>query len=300
MDTPNYYLQIGEIIKRYRQKNRMTKTELAKGICSISYITRIENGERCPTSVILRQIANKLGITTEQLFRTIESPSALQIKQIINQSLIYVEKFDFENMYKLVNEKTKKLEIKSMHDLQFLNCVKCFSYTMLNKDYKNGLKELKSNLELTYTKGNIPRDIEFAIMSVYGLFLLLDGQKEEAFEYMIGIIKYVDMIEYIDSYAILTQYYLYLIMVYIETSRYSESLLHVDLAIKYCKKYNVYATLRELFYLKGEAYYHLNNKDEFKYWYDKAMTLHNIIKTSDKEYFDTFVENRFDKLKTSH
>lgn len=300
MDTPNYYLQIGEIIKRYRQKNGMTKTELAKGICSISYITRIENGERCPTSVILRQIANKLGITTEQLFRTIESPSALQIKQIINQSLIYVEKFDFENMYKLVNEKTKKLEIKSMHDLQFLNCLKCFSYTMLNKDYKNGLIELKSNLELTYTKGNIPRDIEFAIMSVYGLFLLLDGQNEEAFEYLIRIIKYVDVIEYIDSYAILTQYYLYLIMAYIETSRYSESLLHVDFAINYCKKYNVYATLRELFFLKGEAYYHLNNEDEFKYWYDKAMTLHNIIKTSDKEYFDTFVENRFEKLKTSH
>ncbi|CAH2213401.1 protein of unknown function [Tepidibacter aestuarii] len=40
----------------------MTKTQLTNGVCSISYITRIEKGERCPTSVILRQITTRLGV----------------------------------------------------------------------------------------------------------------------------------------------------------------------------------------------------------------------------------------------
>ena len=89
MNEPNYYLQIGEVIKGLRLKKKMTKTQLANGICSISYITRIENGERCPTSVILRQITNKLGVTPEYLFRAIESPCALDVQELLNKLFIY-------------------------------------------------------------------------------------------------------------------------------------------------------------------------------------------------------------------
>lgn len=299
MEKPNYYFQIAEILKENRQKKNMTKTELSKGICSVSYISRIENGERCPTSVILRQIANKLGISTEQLFRSIESPSATQIQQILHHSMIYIERWDVENLYKLINEELNNINITSIHDLQLIKGLKCFSSTLLNRTYKTGVKEIKSILELTYTKGNIPRDIEFALMGLYGFFLLLDGQKKDAFEHLIEMIKYVDSVEFLYTLSILPHYYIVLIMAYIENSKIPESLLYIDLAINYCKKHNALTNLRELFLLKGEVYHYLNNEDEFKYWYDKAMTLHNIIKTSDKEYFDTFVENRLSKLKTS-
>ena len=107
MESTDYYIKIGPYLKELRKKNNMTRSQLAEGICSVSYITRIENGDRCPSSVILRQLTNKLGITPEYLFRAIESPASLHVQELLDQIFIYIEMHDFNNIYKLVNEKKK-------------------------------------------------------------------------------------------------------------------------------------------------------------------------------------------------
>jgi len=299
MEGTDYYIKIGQTIKELRLKKNITRKQLADGICSISYISRIENGGRCPTSVILRQITNKLGISPEYLFRAIESPASLHVHELLIKLFLNIERNDLKNIYNLMIEEEKRLCAKSVHDIQILKTFKCVSEMMLTKNYKAGIDESKKILDLTYIKGNSPTDIEFSIMFSYGVFLLLDNQKKEAYNHLIDIKKYIDNIKFLHTYAMLPRFYMHLISVCLDLSLLEQSFSYLDFAIDYCKEYNTHAVLRELYFLKGELYYRLNKKKEFEIWYDKALTLNELIKKSDDEYFNTFVEDRLKKLKTS-
>jgi len=297
MNETNYYFEIGPYLKKLREKKNMTRSELAEGICSVSHITRIENTNRCPSSVILRQITQKLGITPEYLFRAIESPKALHVKELLNQIFLFIERCDFINIYKLINDQEKNLDILSIHDLQIIQTVKYCSKALLNNNYESGINDSKKMLELTYLKESIPTDIEFMLMSLYGFFLLLNNQKEEAYSHLSKLKKYVDDLNFLHTPVTIPRFYVILISTCIDTSNLYEARSYVDYAIDYSKKNNTHIILRELYFLKGELYYRLGNEDEFKIWYDKSVTIHELCKDSDTEYFITFMENRLKKLK---
>ncbi|CAH2213404.1 helix-turn-helix domain-containing protein [Tepidibacter aestuarii] len=297
MQEQNYYLKIGQIIKELREKQNMTKTQLADGICSISYITRIEKGERCPTSVILRQITNKLGISPEHLFRAIESSTSLHVKELLDQIFLYIERHDFKNIYELIKSKKEELHVTSIHDLQIIKGLECFSYSILNQNYQWGINEVKNILKLTYANKSTPTDMEFALMSMHGVLLLFSNQKKEAYNYLISIKKYIHNINLLHTRFILPRFYVYLISASLDTCNLKDCFEYLDYAINYCKDYNTHYTLRELYFLKSELYYRLKKEKKFKLWYGKALRLHELIKRSDDEYFNTFIQNRLNQLK---
>jgi len=297
MDKPNYYLKIGPYIKKLREKNNMTRSQLAEGICSVSYITRIEKGDRCPTSVILRQLATKLGISNEYLFRAIESPSSMHVQQLSKELSLFIERNDFKNIYKLINKEEKEIQVQSVHDKQLIDLLKCISKTLLTEDYSTVLSELETILNLTYFEGNNPTSIEFATMFMYGYFLLLRNEKQKSYTYLKNIRKYLYTIDFFMTEEIVPKYYVYLISACIDTENFNECFEYLNFSIDYCKKYNKHTVLRELYFLKGELYYHLNNKEKFKLWYDKALMTHELTKYSDSEYFESFIKNRLNSLK---
>ena len=136
-------------------------------------------------------------------------------------------------------------------------------------------------------------------MFVYGFFLSLNNQKKEAYTHLINIVKYMDNIKFFHTRVIFPAFYTFLISACLDTSNLNESFEYLDYAIDYCKKNNTYNFLRELYFLKSELHYRLKEEKEFKVWLDKALSLHELIKNSDDEYFDTFMESRLKKLKTS-
>lgn len=55
-------MQIGERIRQLRIHKRLTQGELVSGICSVTYLSRIENGQIKPSYSFLQQISPKLDI----------------------------------------------------------------------------------------------------------------------------------------------------------------------------------------------------------------------------------------------
>lgn len=53
---------IGDIIKAERMAQKLTRKELAEGICSEKYIYLIEKNERNPSAFILNDLSDRLGI----------------------------------------------------------------------------------------------------------------------------------------------------------------------------------------------------------------------------------------------
>lgn len=293
----NYYYETGQLIKELRESKNMTKSHLAEGICSPSYITRIENGERCPTSVILNQVANKLGVDREYLFRSIESPASLHTRKLLDKIHIYLERRNYKKIYKIISIEEKRLKISSIVDSQIVDALKCLSKTILNENYKRGIFEMNQLLNYTYKKGCVPTHIEWAIMSAHGLFLLLDGKKEEAYQHLMEIQKYLNNINIICNHFKVPEYYIRLVTSCIDTYRYDEAISYINDSINYCKNNNVIYPLRELYFLRSETFYRLKKEEFFKIWYNKALTLHDLIKTSDDEYFETFVKDRLSLMK---
>lgn len=58
---------IGERIRQLRIYKKMSQSELVKGICSIAYLSRVENGKEKPSNQFLEKVSERLNISVEML-----------------------------------------------------------------------------------------------------------------------------------------------------------------------------------------------------------------------------------------
>ncbi len=58
---------VARVIKNKRVQSQKTQSEIAEGICSISYISKIESGKCPPDNFYVREIMSKMGITLEEV-----------------------------------------------------------------------------------------------------------------------------------------------------------------------------------------------------------------------------------------
>lgn len=61
----------GDIIKEYRLKKNFTQQQLARNICSIQHLYRLEKSKRLPSGYIVNELAKKLG---KDFLKNIYSP----------------------------------------------------------------------------------------------------------------------------------------------------------------------------------------------------------------------------------
>ena len=99
---------IGHLIRRERLNIKMKQTYLAKGICSPSYLSKIENNEIVPSKEILELISIKLNIDFSGMNQLEESQdkSRNELKEIykevtVNRNLQYAK----ETLIKLFNDR---------------------------------------------------------------------------------------------------------------------------------------------------------------------------------------------------
>lgn len=80
-------INIGERIRHLRIYRNMSQSELVEGICSVAYLSRIENGKAKPSNQFLEKISNRLNISFEMLKK--QNTDVLQ--ENIEELLIKVE-----------------------------------------------------------------------------------------------------------------------------------------------------------------------------------------------------------------
>lgn len=61
------YRRIGDNLRKYRLLKGMTQEELAEGLCSVSQLSKLENGKTLLKRSLLKQMANRLGVTIERI-----------------------------------------------------------------------------------------------------------------------------------------------------------------------------------------------------------------------------------------
>jgi transcriptional regulator with XRE-family HTH domain len=72
------YSDIGSVIKKRRKELNKTQDEIAKGICSISYLSKIENNQIIPSEWSVREIMSRLEIDSEVFIESLSEQRYLR------------------------------------------------------------------------------------------------------------------------------------------------------------------------------------------------------------------------------
>ncbi|MED0970531.1 transcriptional regulator [Bacillus paramycoides] len=78
-------MEIGERIRQVRMHKGLTQGEIVSGICSITYLSRIESGKIKPSSSFIKKVSNKLGIDGDYLIDGNYEEIKLTILEICNK-----------------------------------------------------------------------------------------------------------------------------------------------------------------------------------------------------------------------
>ncbi|MFC3211242.1 helix-turn-helix domain-containing protein [Planomicrobium okeanokoites] len=85
-------MTIGEVIKYFRKKSHLTQEVLSEGICSIPYLSKLENNQLEPSNDILLHLCKRLDLDPKEI-ENITSPKILE-KLLEWNALINQERFE--------------------------------------------------------------------------------------------------------------------------------------------------------------------------------------------------------------
>lgn len=182
-------IYIGEKIRHLRIYKKLSQSELVEGICSVAYLSRIENGKTKPSIQFLKKISQRLEVNIE----LIESQSTVNLPDNIESILVKVE----EEFVPLSNEEESLLSMSLLEFIQPPLLIRVFS-VLLNHSMTKGemvnadniyhsyinLIDLKNDSEF---KDQIEQQIYFRFHNILGKYFYTKQNFSQAnFHYSIS------------------------------------------------------------------------------------------------------------------
>jgi len=148
-----YYRSMGEKIKRTRIEKDLTQEVLAKGICSNTYISKIENNKIAANKEQLFLLMERMGIETDKI----------GFPEMMVESLELSYEYFF---YRDVESYQKLMEKLDIYDYGVLIFVVRLGYHVLTEDYV----QAKLIYDDMYRYLDTLEEYGFAIFMIYGCF----------------------------------------------------------------------------------------------------------------------------------
>ncbi|WP_202078322.1 helix-turn-helix transcriptional regulator [Caldalkalibacillus salinus] len=168
---------IGQKIYYFRKSNGMTQEQLAHGICSVSHLSKIENGHETPSQDILGHLCNRLGITLDDIDMEKEEQAFDQLLQDWYRVIMKRNQQEMDRVYQLVKEKKKTIQSPPL----LLKCELFFArYLMINDKHDEALsilKEIKEHLK------HLDGEIKYLFYMFWGTVLYNKYNYAEAIQY---------------------------------------------------------------------------------------------------------------------
>jgi len=145
----NDYTDIGSFIKRKRKELNVTQDEISNGICSISYLSKIENNQIVPNDFYINEIMEKLDVD-----KAVYSKS-LKEKEYLNK-VIKSYFFMDDNLMEATYEEIKNIEHNLVINLCKLGYIVYFKldddnqYVMMLEHLVNNMSDFELKLYLFF------------------------------------------------------------------------------------------------------------------------------------------------------
>ena len=127
--------KIGKQVFYKRLQQKMTQEELCQGICSVSYLSKIENGKIEASEEILQLLCARLEIAVTDL-RDVEEDVKGKLEDW-HKAIVHLERERIEQIYADLQEQMEQVtdfEIMNYYELLYVR------YLMIKHDINNGVK----------------------------------------------------------------------------------------------------------------------------------------------------------------
>ena len=281
---------LDEIILRLRNELGLTQEQLSRGICSMSALSRIENGEKDPEKIVFDGLISRLGKDCKKWdFILEEQDKLLFYHRNRIEYLLRVQNWE------VLEEEVKQYEKNVKQNKNLHTQYLCWIWATVHLEKgeyeqawlqcKKGLKETDIRFnEKTLTFNSILSSTELSLLYIIGELLYLEKKVPipRVYEYWKKLLQHVKLKctdwEYQFPYYIKAQYYLAKIL--FEQGKEKQSLLYIKEIINKLK------AKKSIYYLKETLQFIVerNEKVSFlSYFIEKKKQVIEILEEWDRK-----------------
>ncbi|HDR8469634.1 TPA: helix-turn-helix transcriptional regulator, partial [Bacillus cereus] len=148
------FYDLGITIKELRIKKNISQSELCHGICSQSQISKIEKGVIYPSSILLYQLSERLGIDPNNIFALTQNKKLKYVENVKCVIKDCLKQKQYKELYEIVKKEKNENNFQSTEDKQFLIWHEAIAIFMVDKSIKTALDFLNNALKLTLTNSD--------------------------------------------------------------------------------------------------------------------------------------------------
>ncbi|HDR4743823.1 TPA: helix-turn-helix domain-containing protein [Bacillus cereus] len=282
------FYDLGLTIKELRVKKNISQSELCYGICSQSQISKIEKGMIYPSSILLYQLSERLGVDPNTIFALTQNKKIKYVENVKYVIKDCLKQKQYKALYEIVNKEKYLNNFQTKEEKQFLLWHEAIAIFEVNRSTKTALTLLNNALKLTVTNVDCLSEREIDIMQTMAIFYAENKEYEKSINILKKCLTNFNKLDFPRDKEIKLKIILNLAKGLDFTYQHEEAIKYVDKGIKLAINLNTLYLLGELFYLKGQYLLKIkqHNVEEVVYNWKKALF---IFELTEKEYYTKMI-----------
>ena len=286
---------LGITIKELRIKKNISQSELCHGICSQSQISKIEKGMIYPSSILLYQLSERLGIDPNNIFALTQNKRLKYVENVKYVIKDCLKQKQYKELYEIVKKEKNLNNFQTKEEKQFLIWHEAIAIFIVDKSLKNALDFLNNALKLTLTNSDFLSEREIDIMQTMAIFYAENKEYEKSINILKRCLSNFNKLDFPRDKEIKLKIMLNLAKSLDFTYQHEEAIKYIDKGIKLAINLNTLYLLGELFYLKGQCLLKIkqHNVEDVVYNWKKALF---IFELTEKEYYTKMLPDELIEL----
>ncbi|HDV8362507.1 TPA: helix-turn-helix domain-containing protein [Bacillus cereus] len=286
---------LGITIKELRIKKNISQSELCHGICSQSQISKIEKGMIYPSSILLYQLSERLGIDPNNIFALTQNKRLKYVENVKYVIKDCLKQKQYKELYEIVKKEKNLNNFQTKDEKQFLIWHEAIAVFMVDKSIKTALDFLNHALKLTLTNSDFLSEREIDIMQTMAIFYAENKEYEKSINIFKRCLTNFNKLDFPRDKEIKLKLMLNLAKCFDFTYQYEEAIKYIDKGIKLAINLHTLYLLGELFYLKGQCLLKMkqHNVEDVIYNWKKALF---IFELTEKEYYTKVIPDELIEL----
>ncbi|AFU17966.1 XRE family transcriptional regulator [Bacillus toyonensis] len=243
---------LGITIKELRIKKNISQSELCHGICSQSQISKIEKGVIYPSSILLYQLSERLGVDPNNIFALTQNKKLKYVQNVKYVMIDCTKQKQFEELHEIVKKEKNENNFQSIEDKQFLLWYEAIAIYRVNNATKLALTLLNNALKLTATNIDCLSEREIAIMQATSILYAENKEYEKSINILKRCLTNFNKLDFPRDKEIKLKIVYNLAKCLDLTYQHEEAIKYLDKGIKLAINLNTLYLLGELYYLKSQ------------------------------------------------
>lgn len=244
------------VLKYFRKKYNLSQEEICEGICSVTTLSRLEQGNREIDSLLGQTLLGRIGKEVT-LFETMLNEADFELWKIRTEIEDYVEKNQFKAAKQKIREYRQVMPQEERIHEQF--CL--YQEALLIIAEKKPLEQLCKTLEIKITISDFGEEIDkkrlYSPIEIEMIFLLIhyDDSKENIAEQ-----ELLKILDYVEKYysdrkkeKVGTKIFLELIRHQKQRNDYEKILVYTEEAINFISRGTGFHHLADIYFLRAKT-----------------------------------------------